>query len=145
MKAFVPKGMNRDKVETLRIEASRLDVAKTPLAFSFVLRSMFEVSAKAYCKDHASTGGPTYKKADGTDRPLVDILRDVTKHLTKNMSDKDMVRALHGAMTELGNPEGLLSVTSLNQLVHNPSFSIAPGDVAIRFGNVFPLLEEMNR
>src|SRR6266550_4669399 len=144
MRRFTPRGSNREKLEELRKEATKLDLSKTPLAFTFVLRSMFEISAKAYCVDHAADGLKSIK-ADGTDRQLVDVLRDVTAHLTKNGTDKSMQRSLHGALTELANPEGLLSVTSMNQLVHNPKFSVSPGDVAIRFGNVFPLLEEMNR
>lgn len=55
-----------------------------------------------------------------------------------------MVKVLHGAITELAKAEGLLSVTSMNQLVHNPKFSVLSGDVAGLFGNVFPLLEAMN-
>jgi hypothetical protein len=144
LKEFTPRGKNRAKVVTLKEEGERLDIGKTPLAFAFVLRSMFEISAKAYCTDHASTGGPSATKADGSDRALVDVLRDVTLHLTKNKTDKDMVKALHGAMAELAKSEGLLSVTSLNQLIHNPRFSIAPSDIAILFGNVFPLLDAMN-
>jgi len=65
-------------------------------------------------------------------------------HLTKNQSDKDMVRALHGAMSELGKKDGLLSVTSMNQLVHNPRFSVTSTDIANLFGNVFPIVEWMN-
>ena len=48
-------------------------------------------------------------------------------------------------MVELGKPEGILSVTSMNQLVHNPTFSITSGDISSMFGNVFPLLFAMNR
>ena len=50
----------------------------------------------------------------------------------------------HGAITELARPEGILSVTSLNQLVHNPSFSITEGDICTLFGNIYPLLEAIN-
>jgi hypothetical protein len=145
MRKFRPKGSNREKLEELRIEATRLDLAKTPLAFTFVLRSMLEISAKAYCADHAQSSGPQATKADGSDRKLVDVLRDVTGHLTKQGTDRVMEKLLHGALTELAIPDGLLSVTSMNQLVHNPHFSVSPGDVAIRFGRVFPLLEQMNR
>jgi hypothetical protein len=144
LRDFVPRGKKREKVVALKDESVRLDLSNTPLAFCFVLRSMFEISAKAYCADHASTGGPSTTKADGQDRNLVEILRDVTKHMTGNKSDKQMVKALHGAMTELGKSEGILSVTSMNQLVHHPRFSVAPADIAILFGNVFPLLEAMN-
>jgi hypothetical protein len=47
-------------------------------------------------------------------------------------------------MTELAKTDGLLSVTSLNQLVHNPTFSVNPGDISVMFFNIFPLLSEMN-
>ncbi len=144
LRDFAPRGKNREKVVSLKNEAQNLNLPKTPLAFAFLLRSMFEISAKAYCSDHESTGGPALKKTGGSDRALADVLRDITKHLTKDKTDKEMVRALHGAMTELGKTEGLLSVTSMNQLVHNPKFSVAPSDVALLFGNVFPLLEAMN-
>lgn len=140
LKDFEPKGKKREKVVTLRNEATKLDVVKTPLAFCFVLRSMFEISAKVFCAEH----GLSVTKAGGQDKQLVDVLRTVTTHLTKGQADKEMVKALHGAMTELAKSNGLLSVTSMNQLVHNPRFSIVPGDIAILFGNVFPLLEQMN-
>jgi hypothetical protein len=143
LRDFTPRGKKREKVEELRIEAVQLDLVNTPLAFCFVLRSMFEVSAKAYCADNAASG-LTVKKSGGQDRTLVEVLRDVTVHLTKNNTDKDMVKALHGAMVDLGKANGILSVTSMNQLVHNPRFSVAPGDIAIMFGNIFPLLEAMN-
>lgn len=141
---FQPVGKNREKLVALLNEAVKLDLRQTPLAFCFVLRSMFEISAKAYCGDHASTGGPSTTKPNGQDKALVDLLRDITKHLTKNKADKEKVKVLHGAMTELGRSEGLLSVTSLNQLVHNPRFSVAPFDIAVLFGNVFPFLEAMS-
>jgi hypothetical protein len=140
---FAVRGKKREKVETLRLEAIKLDLNKTPLAFCFVLRSMFEVSAKAYCADYASAGLST-TKANGQDKALADVLREITQHLTKNNADKAMVKALHGAMAELGKATGLLSVTSMNQLVHNPRFAIAPSDVAMLFCNISPLLEEMN-
>ena len=72
------------------------------------------------------------------------VLRDITNHLTKNKADKERTKQLHGAMTELARPEGLLSVTSMNQLVHSPKFSVTTGDVCQLFGNIFPLLEAMN-
>lgn len=144
LKAFTPKGDGRAKVVLLRDEARLLNLSKTPLAFCFVLRSMFEISAKAYCDEYATTGGPSAVKSSGQDRNLVDILRDITKYLTNNETDKAMVKRLHGAMSELGRPDGLLSVTSMNQLVHNPTFMVGTTDICILFGNVCPLLEAMN-
>lgn len=145
LRAFHPKGDNRDKLVTLLHEALQLKIKKHPHAFCFLLRSMFEISAKAYCSDHAKTGGPKASKAGGEDRSLVDILRDITMHLTQNKTDRAMVKELHGAMTELSRSEGILSVTSMNQLVHNPKFSVNETHICTLFGNVYPLLVAMSR
>ncbi|KDP84678.1 hypothetical protein CF70_017825 [Cupriavidus sp. SK-3] len=144
LKQMKPAGHNRNKVVALRDEARRLKLDKNPIAFCFLLRSMFEISAKAYCDDHKSSGGPSTKKSNGDDKALAQLLRDIAGHLTQNNSDKAMVKVLHGAMAELGRSDGFLSVTSMNQLVHNPSFMISPADIALLFGNIFPLLEAMN-
>ncbi|MGA9390532.1 MAG: hypothetical protein WBV69_08815 [Candidatus Sulfotelmatobacter sp.] len=144
LRKFVPLGNNREKVVKLLDEARNLNVGKYPLAFCFLLRSMFEISAKAFCQDHAKSGGPLMAKPSGEERKLVDVLRDITKHLTNTNKDKVMVRALHGAMTDLGNPAGLLSVTSMNQLIHHPKFVVDGRAVSTVFANIFPLLEAMN-
>lgn len=139
-------GANRDKVETLRKEILKLKLQDNPIAFCFLLRSMFEISAKAYCQDHASLlNAPKYLKSDGSDRTLADILRDIVTYLTQNKTDKQMVKLLHGPMTEIQRPDGILSITSMNQLVHNPSFTIVPSDIPTLFSNIFPLLDQMNK
>lgn len=106
---------------------------------------MFEISAKAYCADCAPSSGPTYLNKNGNSKRLADILKEIQIHMANNNNDKEKMKELHGAITEIAKSEGLLSVTSMNQLVHNPSFSIQPNDISILFGNVFPLLEEMNK
>jgi hypothetical protein len=68
---------------------------------------MFEISAKAYCDDHKKSGGPSYKKTSGQDRSLVDILRDITQHLTNGNTDQAMAKVLHGSMVELGKADGI--------------------------------------
>ncbi|UKD10991.1 hypothetical protein L3V59_15255 [Burkholderia aenigmatica] len=142
LKKFTPKGANREKVVSLLLEIKNLKLDKSPIAFCFLLRSMFEISAKAYCQDHKADGLSATK--NGLDRKLVEVLRDIAKHLTNNNQDQEAQRKLHGAITEIAKPEGILSVTSMNQLVHNPKFAHQPTDIAILFGNVFPLLEAMN-
>ena len=142
--AYKVKGTGRDKIATLLIELRTLKVDKHPHAFCFLLRSVFELSAKAYCVDHRMNGGPDPKKKDGLDKTLTDLLREIVNHLTNNGADKAKVKLLHGPMTELAKKDGLLSVSSMNQLVHHPSFSVSPPDICILFGNIFPLLEEMN-
>ncbi|HZS39234.1 MAG TPA: hypothetical protein VFF06_20525 [Polyangia bacterium] len=144
LRSFQPKGNGREKIASLLVEARRLNVQKTPMAFCFVVRSMFELSAKAYCNDHASSG-LSATKGNGEDKTLADVLREITNHLTANNTDKAKKKLLHGAMTEMGKQDGLLSVTSLNQLVHNPKFSVVASDICTLFGRIFPLLEEMNR
>lgn len=144
LKLFGPRGNHREKLVTLLVEARTLRLEKHPHAFCFLLRSMFEISAKAYCKDHSTAGGPSCTDSKEEDRRLVDVLRDITRHLTKNKTDRPMMKTLHGAMTELAKSEGLLSVTSLNQLIHNSRFSIKGSDISHLFHNVFPLLEAMN-
>jgi len=136
--------MGRDKIAALLVEIRTLKLETHPHAFCFLLRSLFELSAKAYCADHKTKGGPDPKRKDGSDKSLADLLRDIVKHLTNNGADKAKVKVLHGPMTELAKKDGLLSVTSMNQLVHHPYFSVSPPDICILFGNVFPLLEEMN-
>lgn len=144
LRKFSPLGSNRQKVVTLRNEALKLKLDDNPIAFCFLLRSMFEISAKAYCDDHQAAGGPSYTKANGEYYFLAEVLEKITQHLTNNKRDAAMVKVLHGAMTELKKKDGILSVTSMNQLVHHPTFSIIAKDVAILFGNIYPLLEAMN-
>jgi len=139
-------GPNRSKIETLRKEALKLKLKDNPIAFCFLLRSMFEISAKAYCQDHDSEpGAPKSVKGDGTDRALSDVLRDIVNHLTKSNADRQMVRLLHGPHTEIQRKDGILSLTSMNQLVHNSSFTIVASDIPTLFANIFPLLELINR
>lgn len=69
-------GPNRAKIDTLRKEMLKLKLQDNPIAFCFLLRSVFEISAKVYCQDHASQpNSPKAVKADGNDRSLSDVLR----------------------------------------------------------------------
>lgn len=144
LKAFKPKGGNREKLVTLLDELKTLDITSYPHAFCFLLRSLFEISAKVYCKENKKTANIQVTQKDGKDKILVNILRDITNYITQNGANKEKTKELHGALTELAKKDGLLSVTSMNQLVHNPNFSVSPSDICLLFHNVFPLLEEMN-
>lgn len=144
LKAFSPIGANREKVVALRNEIRRLKIPDHPYSFCFLLRSIFEISAKAYCEDHKSSGGPSTTKSDGSDLPLAQLLRDIVTHLHKNKQDKVMLKFLHGSITELASHDGLLSVTSMNHLVHNPKFGLKPSEISLVFHRVFPLLDKMN-
>jgi hypothetical protein len=140
LKKFIPKGNNRSKVVTLREEMKKLKIVDNPVAFCFLLRSIFEISAKAYCIDH----NISTTKSAGQDKKLVEVLKSVTNHLSSNNTNQAILKLLHGALTEIAKSDGVLSVTSLNQLVHNPAFTISSTDVCILFGNIFFLLEAMN-
>jgi hypothetical protein len=103
---------------------------------------MFEISAKAYFKDHRLL----LRKPDGKEKTLTELLKETVKHLTAGKPNTDPLRrTLHGAMTELAKPTGLLSVTSMNQLIHNSNFIVDETHICTVFANIFPLLEEMNR
>jgi len=141
-----PRGPGREKIAALLSEIKKLKIKDHPHAFCFLLRSMFELSAKAYCADHMSTGGPSpVITKTGKDKNLADLLTEIVAHLTNNGNDIQQQKMLHGASVEIGKPNGILSVTSMNQLIHNPSFSIQPNDICLLFGNIYPLLEAMNK
>jgi hypothetical protein len=145
LKKFSPRGVGRGKLVTLLEEARLLNVEKQPHCFCFLFRSMFEISAKAYCDDFKAAGLSTTKPS-GEDKHLVNVLREITEHLTnKNDKNNPMTKVLHGAMTELATSNGLLSVTSMNQLIHNPKFVIDANRIGPLFANIFPLLQAMNR
>lgn len=139
-------GQNRMKLETIRKEILKLKLKDNPIAFCFLLRCMFEISAKTYCQDRSGQeGSPISMNTNGNDRVLADVLKDIASHLTKNMSDHQMVKILHGSSVEIQRKDGIFSLTSMNQLVHNPSFTISSTDIPTSFSNIFPLLEQMNK
>jgi hypothetical protein len=139
------RGKGRSKLVTMRDEAVQLKLNKTPHAFCFVLRAMFEISAKAYCADHAAAGLSTFDKKRGKDKKLVEVLKQVVAHMTTGKPATDPLRKeLHGAMTELAKSDGLLSITSLNHLIHSTTFLADERHICTVFPNVFPLLREMN-
>ena len=113
------------------------------MAFCFLLRSAFEISAKEYCKDNNISIEKT-KKGIVQNKTLAELLREIVNHLTENGKNKGLEKEFHGALTEITKSEGILSVTSMNQLVHGTTFSIPSNDICIIFGNIFPLLEAMN-
>jgi len=140
LRGFSPRGPHREKLVTLIKEAKSLDLAVTPHAFAFVVRAILEISVKAYCKQHsiATTNGKGYELE------LADLVQTVFAHLSGKGSDKAMQKWLHGAVTELKKKDSLLSVTSLNALVHSRAFVADGVGVSTIFNNVFPLLQAMN-
>ncbi len=139
---YAPRGSDQAKLATLVNELKELNVEKTPHAFCFVLRSIFEIAAKQY----ATVYQINLTKSGGKEKTLLDLLRDASNHLTTGKPQMDpLVKRLHGGLQELANPHGFLSITSLNQLVHNPMFSAKSGDICVVFHNVFPFLEEITK
>jgi len=72
-------------------------------------------------------------------------LKDVTKYMTNNNTNQAVLRELHGAIAEIAEPDGFLSVTSMNQLIHSKTFTVNDRHISPLFFNVFPLLEKMNQ
>lgn len=143
LKTFIPRGSHRNKVVVIKDEIIKLKISDTPVAFCLLLRSLFEASAKAFVTDNPQSGIQIVD-ARGNDRPLADVLREIVAHITTQGSNRAKTRLMHGAITELAKKDGILSITSMNQLVHSPRFIIPPSDIPIIFHNIYPLLEEMN-
>jgi len=105
LKRLVPRGSERAKVASLIQELKDLKIEKTPHAFCYVLRSVFELSARAYCNDHPSPTGPKFTNNQGEPRYLKDILVDIITHLATDHATGKKVQSisqmLHGASTEL--------------------------------------------
>ncbi|MBD8454097.1 hypothetical protein [Serratia rubidaea] len=139
-------GNNRAKLLDIKKEMIELKLDSNPIAFVFLLRCMVELSAKAFCEDKTSEpNAPSYRKKDGSEKPLGDLLRDIVDFLTQKKQDKQMVKLLHGPVTELNRPDGILSITSMNQLVHNQRFIIRSTDIPALFSSIFPIIEQMNK
>ena len=144
LRNFKPHGKDNEKVVTLRDEMLQLDIAKNPLAFCFLLRSMIEISLKVFAQnspnsfsvEEVSNKGKLYS------RELRKIIDDaISFFVEKDVSNQ---KKLYGAKVTLGNDNSILSVTSLNQLIHNPKFSLSSGDICRGFHNIFPLIELLN-
>lgn len=142
--SFTIVGKNRSKVASLRNEMQKLTLNNNPIAFCFLLRSAFEISAHAYCTDNSIV---TFKMK-GTEKKeltLSQVLTAVTNDLVKKNTDSNYVKKLIGAKTEITKKDGILSITTMNQLVHNPIYSITVPDICVFFNKIFPLLQEMNK
>lgn len=147
LRSFIPKGSEREKLDTLIQYLKYIKIDKTSHAFCFVLRSVFELSARAYCNDNASSGVKFYN-AQGEARKLKDILVDIIIHLVTDPATGKKIQSksqqLHGASTEINDSNSLLSVTSMNALVHSQTFAVSPTHICIVFAKVLPLLKAMN-
>jgi len=148
LRKFNPTGNNREKIVTLKNELLKLKVKDNPIAFCFLLRSIFEISAKVYSEEKSISLKKIKKDGKGVDKyndkTLAELLKDVTAHLTTNNKNEELRKKFYGAMTEMTTPNRFLSVTSMNQLVHSNSFSVSPPDISRLFSNIYPLLEAMN-
>jgi hypothetical protein len=145
LRKFNPTGANNQKIATLKEEALSLNLSTNPIAFCFLLRSMFELSAKNYCDKHNISLKKVNTKTNlKFDKTMLELLKEATNHLTNNKKDKGKVQQLHGAMVELGKTEGILSVTSMNQLVHNRTFVVTASEISTLFNRIYPLLEYLN-
>jgi hypothetical protein len=138
LKQLQPKGTNGAKILMVRDEMRSLTISKHPLAFCFLLRSCFEISAKAYCNNNKVLQFDTKTQKELT---LKQMLNNVCSDIISK--DRSKKNVLQGAQTELNSTNKMLSVDSLNQLIHSPSFHITEADICTSFNNVYPLLKEI--
>jgi len=138
-----PRGQGRGKIVMLLNEMKVIKIEKCPFSFCFLLRSILEISIKVYAKEHLIDHCPQVEN-NGKDKSLADNIRNIVNFLTSNRKDIEKTKLLHGVITELDKKEGLLTVNSLNQLIHNPNFAYQTSDICILFGNIFPLINLLN-
>lgn len=144
LKRLHPVGRNREKLTTLLKEASKLDIADTPHAFCFLMRTIISISAWAYCDDHKASGLTTLN-SDGSEKELRVVLTEVVEHLRSQLPAKSPKRKeLGSALGEVSRKDSFLSIVALNQLVHSPRFSIDASRICTQFQNTFLLVEAMN-
>lgn len=142
LRNFRPYGEGNEKVVTLRDEMLQLDITKNPLAFCFLLRSMIEISLKSFASNNPGVINLVEKNNAKKDRPLKEIIKDTIVFFENtNVSN---LKKLYPAKMTLSNDDSVLSVTSLNQLIHNPKFSLSSVDICVGFHNIFPLIELLN-
>lgn len=147
LKAFRPNGNDRAKIATLAEELRNIDIKKCPHAFCMVLRTLFELSAKDYCQKHAANHAPSILKPSGQEKPLATLLKEIAEHIigqSPSGEQKAKEKELHGAIVELNTPARILSVASMNALVHNRDYSVDEHHICLVFNNIFPFLRELN-
>ena len=150
-------GAGREKAETIRVEMINLNIKKTPLAFGLLLRSFIELMAKTYVRARPALGIPVN---DGiNERSLRDILDDIVAHVapdpdpmpktTKDeKSRKAAARNKHkewrDVLNTLAEPTNVLSVMSMNGLVHHHTYTVRYDVLCREFHNIKSLIEELN-
>lgn len=147
-------GFGREKLQSLRIEATKINLKHGGHAFCFLLRSMFEISARAYCMDHKAAGLSFKYTADvvskkgktvhrkGEVKALKVVVGEVVAHIVVNDPEKKGV--LNKALSVMSKTDSPLSIDSLNHLIHSNDYSVNINDICVHFNNVYPLLEAMN-
>lgn len=140
LKTFIPTRENRDKVLTIKKEMLSLNIENNPLAFTLLLRSMLEISAKLFAKENSIST----KKPNGFDKSLEELVKEIYNKLISIDKSEDFKKSLYSAKAEITGETGILSITSMNQLVHNKNFMVTSQQVSIGFSNIFPLLQQLN-
>jgi hypothetical protein len=138
LRNFYPRGAGNEKLASLAEEARTLHVDVTPFAFCFLLRSMFEIAAKNYCEKNG------IETMDGkNDVKLVTLLGKAIDKISAG--SPAAYKELEPAKRELGRPDGLLSVTTMNKLIHCKIMQASQDDICVTFHQIFPLLDHMTR
>jgi len=145
LRTYAPRGKDAQKLATLVGELKLLNIAKTPFATCFIIRSIIEIAAKQFA---AANGVSMIKQTPNgpKDKPILTVLAECRAELVKGHPPKDPhVRSLDNAMATLSNKRGSVSIDALAQLHHHPRFAIKVSDLCIEFSNIFPLLKELTK
>lgn len=142
---FAPTGKASSKVVDLLFEMKKLQIGKTPICFGLLLRSMFDVSVTAYFTKHRL---PTFRvtpKGDRKEKSLGELLVEASKHLQAATTDRGIIGDLRTAQAEINAPHGLLTIPTMNGLVHSGTAIVTEAQAVAGFHKIFPLLVHLNK
>lgn len=131
----------RAKISQLREEIAALDGESCVLVFCAAMRSLLEMSVRAYAQLH----GIPAQDAGGTDKKFRVLLDDVVKHYNAlATTDKTSATQLKSAQGEFTDPKKPLSWQWLSDMNHNHVAYAGPADILTQFHKVLPILQKLN-
>jgi len=136
-----PKGIEFAKIRSLIDELKSNHTDKTPNAFVVITRCIIELACTLYCEQNSIS----LVKQNGSEKKLVDIIKDVHAHLLKNVpngkTEASWKRDMDQPLTELTNPIYPLSTNMMNVIVHRRNANANMKPIRTSFANIHLFLK----
>lgn len=141
LKDLKPKGIEFAKIRSLIDELKSNHTDKTPNAFVVITRCIIELACTLYCEQNSIS----LVKQNGSEKKLVDIIKDVHAHLLKNVpngkTEASWKRDMDQPLTELTNPIYPLSTNMMNVIVHRRNANANMKPIRTSFANIHLFLK----